>query len=83
MLAQPQNGYALVMPSRGPYIGQLTQAAEQGSSATLKMTAGSKGSESPGPATITAYDRFAPISVDTMCLFDWVQNGYEIIAAMC
>lgn len=83
MLSPPQNGYALVVPSRGPYIGQLTAAASQGGAATLTMMSGAKGRETAGSLTINAYDRFAAIAQGAQCLFDWAQNGWEIIAAEC
>ena len=60
MVALPQNGYALMIPGRGPYVGRLVGGAVQGGNVQLQMTTGPKGATSATPK-VTAYDRFAPI----------------------
>jgi hypothetical protein len=92
MVDLPQQGYALVVPSRGPYLAQLGTGDAQSPSppsgvgvniiVTTMWSFGAGvaiGNETATSATLTIYNRFSPIGSDGRVLFDWTGQGWEVV----
>ena len=90
MLAQPQNGYALVMPSRGPYAGQLP-ANTSTTTGSVKITTfiepfSGTSSGTASSVTVACWNPYANIDTtqsgaNLRVTFDWVGGQWELIAA--
>jgi hypothetical protein len=90
MVDLPQQGYALVVPSQGPYLGQVPSSAGKpplGGGTSVNVTVMSDqggvgiGLEVPTQAVVKVYNRFLTIPLDQTFLFDWTGEGWEVVCA--
>lgn len=83
MLAEPQEGYALVVPSRGPYVGKTSgQIALYGTGSVTVYwsSSGLIGQETATSLVLkNVYDRWQTLGDQSWVLFDWTGQGWEII----
>jgi hypothetical protein len=79
ILGAAQGGLVPVKTLPGPYLGQADQLIASGSFGPVDLWTGAKGSESDGGITFTCYNRFGLLNVGDWCLFDWVDQGWEIV----
>jgi hypothetical protein len=70
---------APVKTVRGPYLGKAMQAIPSGTSGPVDMLLGAKGSEFDGGIQFTCYNRFGALNTGDKCLFDWVDQGWEVV----
>ncbi len=67
---------------RGPFVGKTQAAIAKGASGGVNFWTGTKGSEQDSGVTVQAYNRFADLPAGAWVLFDIIDGGYEIIAAL-
>jgi hypothetical protein len=72
-------GYVPVKTLPGPYLGQANETIATGSSGPVDLWTGPKGAESDGEITFTCYNRFGLLNEGDSCLFDWIDQGWEIV----
>jgi hypothetical protein len=89
MVATPQQGYALAVPTWGPYVGQVPDVSSggmvigsgtTGNISTASASDHQTGDESVTAATLPVYNRFQPLSPGDSLLFDWSGQGWEVVA---
>jgi hypothetical protein len=79
MVGAPVGGLVPVKTLPGPYLGQSNQSIASGSSGPVDLWTGPKGAESDSQITFTCYNRFGLLAPGSWCLFDWIDQGWEIV----
>ncbi len=79
MVGAPVGGLVPVKTLPGPYLGQANQTIATGSSGPVDLWTGPKGAESDSDITFTCYNRFGLLQPGSWCLFDWIDQGWEIV----
>ena len=79
IVGSPVGGLAPVKTLSGPYLGQANETIASNSSGAVDLWTGPKGAESDSQITFTCYNRFGLLEPGSWCLFDWIDQGWEIV----
>jgi hypothetical protein len=79
MVGPPVGGLIPVKTLPGPYVGQANETIATGASGPVDHWTGPKGAESDSEITFTCYNRFGLLEPGSWCLFDWIDQGWEIV----
>lgn len=80
-LGAPQLNLCLVTSNPGPYLGQATAAIPHASIGPVDIFIGPQNNETDGGIEFQVYNRFYDLQLGDWCLFDWVDQGWEVVEA--
>jgi hypothetical protein len=73
----------LAVQERPPLIGKTDATHAKGSSGTISIYSGTKGSETDTGVNVEAWNRFADLGSGKWVTLLWIGEGYDLIAGEC